>query len=288
MPRWVQLLSRLPWWLLYGLSYFLVVLAHRVFGYRRGVIRRNLAASFPDLDARGLRRVEKQFLRNISEIIAELIKASTISAEELRSRVTFRNLEVARKPLESGQSVLILAAHCSNWEWLQLALSEQLGFPLDAGYKPQKTAWSEQLLRAVRSRFGSRLIPAKSLLTEILARRKEVRAIALLADQSPVSSDFRWWTQFLNQPTAFYMGPEKIARAARFPMVFAWMRRVARGRYEVEFHSIIDGRTTFEPGEPTEQYARLVEEQIRAAPGDWIWSHRRWKIPPPEQTANAA
>ena len=35
------------------------------------------------------------------------------------------------------------------------------------------------------------------------------------------------------------------------------------------------------PGELTERYARLVEEQIRAAPPDWPWSHKRWKLKKP-------
>ncbi len=32
------------------------------------------------------------------------------------------------------------------------------------------------------------------------------------------------------------------------------------------------------PGEITERYARLVETQIRSAPADWPWSHKRWKL----------
>jgi lauroyl/myristoyl acyltransferase len=31
-------------------------------------------------------------------------------------------------------------------------------------------------------------------------------------------------------------------------------------------------------GELTERYARLVEEQIHAAPPDWPWSHKRWRL----------
>jgi len=28
----------------------------------------------------------------------------------------------------------------------------------------------------------------------------------------------------------------------------------------------------------TEAYARRFEKQIRAAPSDWPWSHKRWKL----------
>ena len=32
------------------------------------------------------------------------------------------------------------------------------------------------------------------------------------------------------------------------------------------------------PGALTDRYARLVEAQIHAAPPDWLWSHKRWKL----------
>jgi KDO2-lipid IV(A) lauroyltransferase len=35
------------------------------------------------------------------------------------------------------------------------------------------------------------------------------------------------------------------------------------------------------PGEFTERYARAVERQVLAAPADWLWSHRRWKLTKP-------
>ncbi len=75
-------------------------------------------------------------------------------------------------------------------------------------------------MRTLRSQFGAELVPAKELLASLL-RRRDARAIAMVADQAPVSSDFRHWTRFLEQPTAFYMGPEKIAQATRFAVIFA-------------------------------------------------------------------
>ena len=57
------------------------------------------------------------------------------------------------------------------------------------------------------------------------------------------------------------------------------MRRVARGYYEMAVPAAAaTAGETLPPGELTERYARLVEEQIRAAPPDWPWSHKRWKL----------
>jgi KDO2-lipid IV(A) lauroyltransferase len=176
---------------------------------------------------------------------------------------------------------MCVTSHLCNWEWLLQGMALQLGFPLDAGYKPLHDAWAERLLLSIRTRFGARLIPAKELLGDFLKRRGLVRAVAMNADQAPVSTDKRYWTKFLGQDTAFYVGAEQIARAARLPMVYLLMRRVSRGRYEVEIRELWDGREKLEPNAITERYARACEGDVLKAPADWLWSYRRWKLKKP-------
>ena len=133
-------------------------------------------------------------------------------------------------------------------------------------------------MKKVRSRFGSRLIPAKELLADIIKRGKVVRAVAMVADQEPTTSEHKHWTRFLNRDTAFYMGPEEIARVTRFPVFFIGMKRTGRGLYELSFVPLSSPGESLKSGELTERYVRLVEQQIRDAPADWPWSHKRWKL----------
>ena len=94
----------------------------------------------------------------------------------------------------------------------------------------------------------------------------------------PTTSEHKYWTRFLGRDTAFYLGPEEIARVTRFPVFFVAMRRLSRGCYEMEFE-LMAGAGQVEPsGTLTERYARRVEAQIHAAPSDWPWSHKRWKL----------
>jgi KDO2-lipid IV(A) lauroyltransferase len=74
------------------------------------------------------------------------------------------------------------------------------------------------------------------------------------------------------------MGAEQMARATRYASLFVALRRVRRGYYELEFMPLGAAGEQLEPGELTARYARLVEAQILAAPADWTWSHRRWKL----------
>src|SRR5579884_558041 len=181
LPRWLRALSRLPWPLLYGFASCLAFLVHRVLRYRLDVVRANVRGSFPHLDARAQRHIVRGYYRRLGELAAEVVKAVTLSPRELEARVVLRNFEVLRRELESGRSVLIAAAHQCNWEWMLLALSLKLGFPLAAAYKPLHGARGERWMRQLRTRFGGALVPAKELLSHILKARGP-RAIAMVAD----------------------------------------------------------------------------------------------------------
>lgn len=275
---WVRVLSHLPFPVLYGLSTFLGWLAHKVFPYRQHVVRENLTRSFPDFDEARLQDVMKHYYRGFAEVLIELIKAASMTPDEFRRRVKIQGLEGPRAQLAEGKPVLLVAAHQANWEWMLLGLSLQLGYRVDAAYKPLVNPWAEREMLAIRTRFGSRLIAAKGLLPDIIKNRKDVRAIAMVADQEPTTSEHKFWTRFLNRDTAFYMGAEEIARVTKYPAFFVGMKRTARGFYELTLTPLVPGGQVLKTGELTEKYARLCEEQIREAPSDWPWSHKRWRL----------
>ena len=60
------------------------------------------------------------------------------SAEALAARVRIQNPELITRFTAKGQSVVLLAAHFCNWEWLLLTAGVVLKVPIDAVYKPQR------------------------------------------------------------------------------------------------------------------------------------------------------
>jgi KDO2-lipid IV(A) lauroyltransferase len=277
----IKLLSRLPWAALYAFSAFLYFLAYYVVRHRDHVIREQLEKVFPTLSAAERKHIHKQFLKNFCDVLIEVLKSVSMTEADMRRRMYVTNAELARHYLDAGQSVMLMTSHLGNWEWLLHGVSLQLGYPVDAAYKPLHDQWAERLMLKVRSQFGARLVPAKELLADFFKRRGVVRAIGMNADQAPVSTDQRYWTQFLGQDTAFYIGAEQIARATRLPILYAHVHRVRRSCYEVEFLPLWDGRERIEPNQVTERYARACEVDVLKSPADWLWSYRRWRLKKP-------
>jgi KDO2-lipid IV(A) lauroyltransferase len=248
----------------------------RVLGLRRAVVRDNLRRSFPDWTPERLRAVEREFARRQGEIAAEVLYSSRLSADELRHRVTVTNPQLL---VAAGQPrpMLLLGAHQCNFEWMVQRLSLEFGERLVALYKPPRNPRTDRWLRNLRSRFGARLVAAKSVLQE-LARMRDVAAIGMLADQVPRTSPEKHWVEFLGQDTAFYMGGELLGRGLRAQVCAVKMRRLARGRYELTLEPLNEPGEKLPHGEVTTRYARALESWIREDPAGWWWTHRRWKL----------
>ena len=248
----------------------------RVFGMRRAVTRENLRRSFPGQSVDELRAIEREYVRRQAEVFAEILYAQRLTADELRERVTLVNPDVLAQA-QPPRPLVLAGAHQCNWEWMLLRVSLDLGPRLLGLYKPIRNPRVDQWFVRLRSRFGARLIPAKSVLQE-LSRFREAGAIGLIADQVPKTSPEKHWLEFLHQDTAFYMGPELMARALRSQVVCVKMRRLARGRYALESNALNEPGEKLPNGTLTERYARHLEAWVREDPAGWWWGHKRWKL----------
>jgi KDO2-lipid IV(A) lauroyltransferase len=277
-------LTHLPLPVLQELGRAIFRIAYYVLRWRRPLATANLRNAFPEKSDAERAAILKQSYRNLANLIVEGFYGYGASAEEMRSRVQVENPELITQFTDRGQSVVLLAAHFCNWEWLLLAAGVQLGVPIDAVYTPQRIAGFDHFLREARARFGGRPIPAGSFLVEVMKRKGQARVYALVADQTPHHKDEKHWTRFLNQDTAFFVGADKIARILKAPVLFVAMRRVRPGYYAARLELLAE--PPYERGneagvEIIERYARALEAEIRASPADWLWVERKWKYAKP-------
>ena len=282
----LRLLTRIPLRLLYPWSALVYFVAYYVMRWRRDDCERDVANAFPDKSARERTQIIRRAYRNLADTLVEAFWGFGASAAAIRRRVAIENPDLVQRCFEGGQSVVLLTAHYGNWEWLLLAAGVHFGIEIDVVYQPQRVAAFDAFLRRARSRFGSRLIPRKDFIYDLLSRAEQIRAYALIADQTPKhKGDPRHWTRFLNQDTAFFVGAGKIAKFLDAKVLYVKMRRVRRGYYSVRLSVIAEPPyEEVEDIQIVECYARNLERDIRESPWDWLWLQKKWKIKRPAAT----
>ncbi|HIG79173.1 MAG TPA: lipid A biosynthesis protein [Cycloclasticus sp.] len=277
ISKFYPFLGRLPLCVLYVIAYPIYILGYYLVEKKRNVIFSNMQNSFPDMPLADVESLAKLNFKHLVYVVVEAIKTGTLTEGDIRQRVTLRNPEIIEKFAKNNQSVLMLAAHHCNWEWMLAGCSLGLSFPIDVVYKPLHDLAVDEHMKKSRSRFNARPIPNKNALIEIMQRRKEVRGFAMVADQSPVRKEEKYWTDFLNQDSSFAVGAQKIAKLTKYPVVFVGMKRLSLGHYEVFFEELGQAPYNKEGYDITEKYARFLEKMILEAPEDWMWSNRKWK-----------
>ncbi|WP_241263281.1 lysophospholipid acyltransferase family protein [Parahaliea mediterranea] len=273
-----RLISALPFPLLYAAAWLAYLALYYVAGYRKAVVRNNLARAFPEKSAREITVLAKKFYRRFAQVALEIVKARRMSPEDFRRRVVLRNPELLEeRSLDHTRSVIVLTIHQGNWEWMLHGATTALGIPIDPVYKPLHDPVADRMIFDIRSQFGSRPLSMAESTRDILRRRKEFRVFVMVADQSPVRRERSYWTTFMNQEAAFYLGAESLAQLTGFPVLFAECHRRRTGYYEIEFHDL--AQPPYDKGSHAivDAYVAAAEAAIRREPESWLWSNRRWK-----------
>lgn len=274
----LKLLSRLPLGVLYVIADFLFVITYYGVGYRRKMVWKNLKNSFPEKTDRELKAIQKEFYRNLCDYGVETLKLLTIDQQELKRRMVYTNASMVERYKAQGQSVVMLASHQFNWEWLLAAGNLYLPYPIDFVYQPVKSELFEEFSLQSRSRFGAYPIKRFEVARESFKRRHILRGIAIVADQYPGhESDKRFEAKFLNQDTVFFLGANQLAQMLQCPTVFAKIKRAKRGHYEMELIELSLPPYTKDDTQCVANYIREVEKLIQEHPSGWLWSHNRWK-----------
>lgn len=274
----IVLMSFLPMPVLYLFSNLLYVVTFYLIGYRKEVVWNNLSKSFPEKTENERKKIMKDFYLHFCDIIFETIKNASISESFLKQHCSFTkeahiifNDYASRK-----QTIVAVLGHCGNWEWNALSYQVHFSQPLLGVYHPLSNKAFNAFLLKWRIKFGSHIIPLREFYPYLLKNTSTPFTIGLIADQSP-PPESAYWTNFLNQDTPVFNGPEKIARKLNFPVVYVHVRKLKRGYYELDVKKLTDTPNKLNEGELSEMHVRCLEENIREQPFTWLWSHKRWK-----------
>lgn len=268
-------LALLPMRALYLVSDVVYGLLYYILGYRKQVTSDNLRHAFPEKSEAEIRQIMKRFYRNFCDQWIETLKMLTISEKELNKRVK-GNWEVFRQLDAEGKNTYALLGHNFNWEWANLACQYNSPQQFAGVYLPVANKAFDRLLHRMRTKGGGWLISMKE--KRGFQRLQQVRYIVgLIADQNPSNLSVATWLPFMHREAPFFKGSDQLPRRAKAAVVFAGIKKLKRGHYEVNLQLLTDDASTLNENDILRAYVSFMEAQLRAQPDNWLWTHKRWK-----------
>lgn len=257
----------------YALTPVLYFLLAKLWRYRRKVIDGNIQRVFPSYTTREVADLRKRFYRQFSNTLVEVF-FGFVNPSLVPGFVHFEGVKHIQRSLDAGRHVIAVAGHFYNWEWLGIACPNVVKAPVYGVYKKLNNPYFEKELITVRRGFGLDLIQVSeaSAVIENLAKQGQPAVFILVADQAPNYVPAATWVEFFGRSLPFYAGVQRLSEKHGMDVVYASIRRPARGSYVAEI----------EPMKPLEgsyvsAFARRLEASILESAEGWLWSHKRWK-----------
>lgn len=272
------LISILPFRLLYIFSDFIYFIVYRVVGYRKKVVRENLAMALPHLSTEERKKIEKKFYSHMCDMFLEMIKTMTISRKEMEKRYKFVNLDVYMDLEKKKKSIALLCAHYASYEWL-ISMNYHITFKGYGIYKRISNKYFDKLVHDIRSKFKATLITTKDTISTIEQNQKDgiLGIYGFASDQSPKSSIKSHWSTFMGIETPIHVGAEIISKRLDMNVIFLKTKKIKRGYYEATLEIMSEDAKSIPNFEISDAFIRKVEEQIYEAPEYYLWTHKRWK-----------
>lgn len=244
----------------------------------------HLAVAFPELtDAERLALGRASF-GHLGTCLGEALHLFDRPPEEVLRWVEIEGWQEVEAVRRDGRPIVILSAHCGNWELLSatnlshglglLALARELEDPVLAS---AIVTFRQRLGTVTVARGSSR---ARSAMLRAL---RSGGAMVVLIDQDIRAESV--WVPFFGKLAHTPLAAANLALRLGACVVPAFSHREADGTHKIRFHPCLD--LPREPCAATAVMTRSIEEQIRRHPEQWVWHHRRWRRRPPEESAGS-
>ena len=272
------IISILPFRLLYVFSDFIYLIVYYIIGYRKKTVRENLALALPHLSSKERLRIEKKSFHHLCDMFLEMIKTMAISEKEIRERFVFTNLEVYKKLEEKQKSIALMMAHYASYEWA-ISMNFYVNFEAYGIYKKINNPYFDKLVRTIRLKFKANLITTKETIPTIIEnnRSNKLSTYGFASDQTPRLHATFHWQNFMGHKVPVHTGAEMLSKKYDMSVIFLKVKKVSRGHYEATFEILSENTTKVPNYEITDQFLKLVEQQILEAPEFYLWTHKRWK-----------
>lgn len=273
------LLSKLPMGILYLKSNTLYYLVYYIVGYRKQVVKDNLALAFPEKTQEERDRIAKNFFKHLCDVIFETIKAFTISEKEIRKRFVVTNAEILESYYENDRSILLMAGHYGNWEWSGI-LNKLMKHQAHAVYKPLDSKQFDALIKKTREHFGGIIVSNKKIVPVLFRKWKQgIKTLTyILSDQTPKMGAFKHRDTFMGIDVPMFTGTEELAKKLNFSVLYLQVEKQRRGYYTATFVPLANNPQEYPDFEITRMFFDALENQICEKPEYYLWSHKRWKL----------
>ena len=180
-------------------------------------------------------------------------------------------LEVTQK----DKPVIFISGHFANFEMMSMVISKKK-IPLAIIYRPLNNIFLNPLMEFLRKKYICPHQIKKGIngVRDAIDFIKKKHSIALMIDQRVSEGEKINFFDEIALTTTF---PAQLSNKFNLDIIPVYIERDENDNFKIEFQKIIKAKDFQNKLELTKELNRILEKMIIRNPGQWIWTHNRWK-----------
>ncbi len=241
----------------------------------KNLIKTNIQRAIPKINTSKIKIITKDMWNNYGRTLSEYMFLKGFRNDQFRSNINITGKEILQKIKLEKTPVIFVSGHFSNFELMAMEI-EKSGVNLSAIYRPLNNIFLNILMERIRKKYicKNQIKKGTSGVRELLRLYKKGYSIALMIDQR-VSQGIK--SKFFNQEAFTTTIPAQFIKKFNCKVVPISIKR----HNSVNFNIKVEKPIEFSKNSSTEKVTRdlniWLEKTILKNPGEWIWSHDRWK-----------
>jgi KDO2-lipid IV(A) lauroyltransferase len=229
------------------------------------------------------RRIAFQSFRNLGRTFFEVLNLDRLTRRDMDRLVCFEGEESLKAAASSGRGVIIVGGHVGNWELFALAVA--MRYPLAVVAAPIYDPRVEEVMIRLRAAHGIETLVRNrpGALKRLITMLRRGGVVGLLIDQDIKTDGV--FVPFFQQEAYTPTGAASLAFRTGASVVLGFIVREDRGRHRVVICGPLtlsrSGDADRDVRDQTARFTKMIEDQIRKTPEQWIWMHRRWRSAAP-------
>ena len=257
---------------------------HRL-GIRRDIVDENLRIAFPDKSVEWLEQTRLGAYEHLGREAAAMLRLSKLDARAVIARTVVHGWDELQEALSLGRGVILVTGHYGNWEIAGATVASR-NVKIGAIVRRQGNRLVDERLQQLRRNLGVETIYQGQAPSRVPRLLRSNAVIGIVGDQDARRSGI--FVPYFGKPASTHRGPALFAIRLGAPVFSCIARRLPGDevRYEVR-----GSRVNFEPTGNvdadvralTAELALRLENEVRKAPEQYFWFHKRWKTRPAEE-----
>tara|TARA_Y100000590_G_C15547494_1_gene949576 strand:- start:88 stop:963 length:876 start_codon:yes stop_codon:yes gene_type:complete len=244
------------------------------------LIKENIYNALGNVTDDKIEIIIKSMWKNYGLIFAEYIYLKKFRLNKFsKPHISISGKEILDQVINSGKPAIFISGHFANFELMAMEL-EKNNIDLAAIYRPLNNFLLNPYMVSIRKKYICKNQIKKGLAgtKEVIGYMKKKYSVALMVDQRLGESE-RY--SFFNKPAHTTTLPAQLALKFDCNIIPVYLERNKDNFFKMEILNPIKINKTSnlenDKKSITIKINQIIEKMILRNPGQWIWTHGRWK-----------